>query len=53
MRSMLQWGLLIALCVLIQGIIFGIGFLTGAVIGESGFAHRHYLKEEGVITPVI
>ncbi len=36
MRSMLQWGLLIALCVLIQGIIFGIGFLTGAVIGESG-----------------
>ncbi len=53
MRTKLGWGAAIVLCILIQGAIFGIGFLFGALFGENGSAHRHYLKEEGLITPVI
>ena len=53
MRTKLSWGAAIVLCILIQGAIFGIGFLIGALIGENGSTHRHYLKEEEVITPVV
>ena len=53
MRTKLSWGAAIVLCILIQGAIFGIGFLIGAITGENGSAHRRYLTEEGVMAPII
>ena len=53
MRTILRWGLLIVLCVLVQGAIFGIGLLIGTIRGEYGSAHRRYLKEEGIMSTVI